>query len=577
MAALAAMVAQHLSLKDIAACKLTSKVLNKAFNPYLWRRISTAKPTDKDRLAHIFNRARASGSLHRNRQYIETLDLEIFAAEYLCALLNISSVDDVVSMPSAPAQEPTGTASHPGFASLKALSITIGALNDIYSSWNVHDKAIAAEPLITLLETATNITRLTLYPEVLGNTKFIATLDSGLPHLETFILRRARGLSALYFPVSCVLPILQPLFSKPKLTTLKLDFIMSYKRTLHSALVTKAMKDLAKNPKVKSAITSMVFPTGEYDLPSTFVNPIMKSCLPQLQILNVPFIGDQAYSKFADIVRDHCPNQGVVRLIEACKNLRVFYGSSSSLGGDGGGIARALHKHAATLETLFLEDTLVSSDVVGLLETMKALRTLVVSHRGTLNVKGAISVRWAPRHLQRLELTMEVKESTLGLVKSQKLDLDPEFNPGLPSGKLEDEDLGYVAMRKFFKKLGELTELQDLYIKHSKHSEWNLDKDWTLGVGLGFLGGLIKLRKLRLDYGLQHIGQAEVEFMHKHWPNLQEVVFYGEKNHVDKYMKLWTWLKARRPYLRYTYHTYIQPREEYNPFDQFLYCNLEGY
>ncbi|KAF9926554.1 hypothetical protein BGZ67_008068 [Mortierella alpina] len=442
---LVVMVAQHLSLRDIAACRLTSKALNKAFNPYLWRHISTTKTTDKSLLARTFHRARASGSLHRNRQYIETLSLEIFAAEYMCALLNIATADGNASTPSAPAQAqaPAGTPGPPGFSSLKSLTITIGALNDIYSHWDAKDKTIASEPLIGLLGTAPNLTSLTLYPEVLGSSKFVATLDVNLPHLETFILRRAIGPPAMYFPVSCVLPILQPLFSKPKLKTLLLNFVMAYKRTLHSALVAKKMKELAKT------------------------------------------------------------------------------------------------------------QAMISSAMVKLIQTMIALRTFVVVS-STLNVKGHI-------------------------LKTQKLDLDPEINPGLPSGELGDEDLGYVAMRKFFKNLGELTELEDLYIKHVGYSEWILDKIWTLGVGLGFLGGLVKLRKLRLDYGLEHIGRAEVEFMHKHWPNLKEVVCSGEQNHVDKYKHPWTWLKARRPYLKYTYDTFVRCKEEYNPFDQFLYCNLEGF
>ncbi|KAF9964801.1 hypothetical protein BGZ70_005910 [Mortierella alpina] len=520
------------------------------------------KTTDKCDLLRIISRAtraRVSGSLYRNRQFIETINLEIFADEYLCAILNITRANAGASTPLAPAQEPAGTPPHPGFSSLKALNVTIGALNDINSSLTVKDKILPDEALISLLENAPNLTSLTLYPEVLGSTKFVATLDTGLPHLETFILRRPNGANALQIPVNYVLPILQPLFSKPKLTTLELHFVMAYKRTLHSAVVTKAMKELAKNPRVKSAVTNMALPTAPFDLPSTFVNPIFKNCLPQLQVLNVPLIGDQAYSKFADTVRDHCPNvrelnlwnnssgrdprtmaEGVIRLIKACKDLRLYLGEG-----------------------------IRSPTMVDLIRTMKALRTFVVSARTSLNVKGAISVRWAHRHLRKLEWTIEVKDTTLSQVTSQKLHLDPEFNPGLPSVELTDEDLGYVAMRKFFKQLGELTELEDVYIKHAKHSEWNLNKDWTLGVGLGFLSGLVKLRRLRLDYGLEHIGQAEVEFMHKHWPNLREVIFHGEDVHVSRY--------RQRPYLVYTYHTYARPRREYNPFDQHLYCGLEGY
>ncbi|KAF9946287.1 hypothetical protein BGZ72_000467 [Mortierella alpina] len=591
---LAAMVAQYLPQRDIAACKLTSRVLNMAFNPYLWKHIFVRK--DREYLWINFYRAKGSRPLYRNRQYIETLNLEIFAAEHLRALLNITSADNIDSAPSALAQEPAGTAPHLELPRLKSLSIAVGAVN--YTQLDKEDAIIPDDTLNILLKAAPNITSLTLCPEVLLSARFLAVLTSDLPHLKTLILRRLELNSVKSLPASRVLSALPPLFAKPTLTTLELDFNLSY-REFSPAEVAKAMKELTKILGAKSVITCMVFPPAHLDFPLAFVKPLLESCLPQLQILNVPSIEAEDLSELVDVVRDHCPNvcelnlahlrsvmaprsmvAQVVRLLKVCKDLRGYHGYIHNSNDSPQALIQALLQHASTMESLFLSEEMDSSAFADLISGMPALRKLVVSHLVSVDVKGAISLPWAPHHLRRLEITVRIKDTTLDFVKSQRLHLDPELNPGLPGGVLKDEDLAYMAMRKFFKHLGELTELEELYLKHYYNSRWRCEKDWTLGVGLGFLGRLAKLRKLRLDYGLEHIGQAEVDFMYKHWPNLEEVYFHCEHSVVDKYSRPWAWLKARRPDLRYDYDTYFRAEPSsgsYAPYDHFMYCDDDDY
>ncbi|KAF9964802.1 hypothetical protein BGZ70_005911 [Mortierella alpina] len=578
------MAAEVFAVPELAAM-LTSKALNRIFNPYFWKNTSVLNDTEREQW-EIYRRASRSGFLHKHRHHIETLRLEIFAAEYLHALLDGTSSDDVTTAPSALAQTPIGTSPHPGFSSLKSVSIAVGAV--LYSQLSKKDAVIPDSALNRLLESAPNITCLTLYPEVLESTKFMTILETGLHHLQTLILTPAPELWARSFALSSpLLSALPVLFAKPNLTTLELDFPLI--REDSPALVTKAMKDLAGSPKSKSAITSIVFPGAKDLFTMAFVKPLLESCLPQLQILNVPSVGVQELAQLTDIVQDHCPNvrelnlarlyiardppamkEQIVHLIMSCEDLRVFHGPPFDREGYLWAITQALLHHANTLESVTLAEKMGSSDFASLISSMRALRTLIVFRGGRTEVEGAISMPWACRHLRKLEWTIE----------EAGLDLDPEFNPGLPSERLGGEDLGNVAMRKLFKNIGELTELEDLCLKHCCTSRWKFEKDWTLGGGLGFLGGLVNLRKLRLDYGLDHIGQAEVEFMYKHWPNLQEVVFEMVETQVDQYRLPWEWLKSCRPDLKYTFETYPESypsSDPDDPSDNFLYCGLEGY
>ncbi|KAF9291676.1 hypothetical protein BGZ68_002998 [Mortierella alpina] len=542
---LAEIMAQYLPPRDIAACRLTSRAFHNTFNPYLWKHISVFKPAaNKNNVGRAFLRVRASGSLYRNRQHLETLNLEIFAAECLQSLLNSTSADDVASASSAPGQESAGTPRHPEFPSLKFLSITVGAIKN-YPQLDKKDAVIPDDSLKILLKNAPNITSLTLYPEVLKSAHFMATLKSGLPHLRTLILKKPLELFNKPLPVGLVLFALSILLAKPKLTTLGLDFYLLYDEETSPTLVSKTIMGLAQNPRANSAITSMIFPKSLDAFPLAFVKPMLEFCLPQLQILNIPSIGAPDLARLIKVVPNHCPHVFY-------KGLRAYRGPAFGAGEDRRAITHALLQHGNTLESLVFTE-MTSSAFASVISSMLALRTLVVRRSCYVEIEGAISVRWAPRRLQRLEMVIKVEDTIASYVKSQKLDLDPELNPGSPSEGLDDEAIRYVAIRKLFKNIGELTELEDLSIRHHSSSKWKFDKDWSLKVGLGFLGGLVKLRKLRLDYGAQHIGQTEIEFIYKHWPNLEEVYFQVERRYLDKSQRTWGWLKSRRPDLKLTY------------------------
>ncbi|KAG0197928.1 hypothetical protein BGX28_008578 [Mortierella sp. GBA30] len=619
---LVAMITRSLSLRDISACMKTSKAMHKAFNPHLWKHIIVRKPDDKQKLARLYHyrtRGPVAAALHKNREFIETINLEVFAADYLNALLNIppppnrtshtisssaptaSPSDSTISPAPAPtsATAPVDPPAQPDFPRLKSISLKIGQINDVYSSLTEPDHVVPSETVLTVLERAPNVTYIQLPAQIIAAPahaeRMAKVLESGLPHLQTL---RFNGYALVSVP--CILTILPACFPKSELTTLSLKVRLNYTRAVDSPLVTKTMKAWAKLPTLRSAITDMEFPDGKHDIPTTFVFPIIKSCLPHLKVLRVPGISDQYFVKLADLVRDHCPNvrelimdryyntrdhhtlpKGFKSIIEACKDLKIFKGRSP--GGDNHIVVEALLKRASKLEG-FHYNGILPHDLATLISTAPALQTLVIEG-SPYNVKRAMGSRWACRHLRKLHLTLEVKDTTIQEVFRQGLHKDPEFNPDVSKNEKPTQmDYGYMAMRKAFKNIGELTELEDLYLNQmdlcsiepwdesgdeNTEEEWCFEiydhdppgsrefgrfyKVWTMGIGLKFLEGLKKLKTLRLDYGFEFMGQAEVEFMHKNWPCLESITFHGDTNFLNRHVyqaEHWMWLQRQRPWLR---------------------------
>ncbi|KAG0197927.1 hypothetical protein BGX28_008577 [Mortierella sp. GBA30] len=598
---LATMVVQYLTPRDISACMSTCRAMREVLHPHFWKHVFVRNPTEKKKIWMVFCLIAGSipNAFHKNRHLMETINFDIFANDFFCNLLSIRppvvpSHTPISSLTVTPAP-PTSSSAQPDFVTLKSISFQLPEI-DSNSAWHARCQTVPIELLASVLEMAPNVTTMHLPSKTIsvqGYTERLAkVVEANLPHLKTLTFLGPQE-SALSFnrdeiPVSSVLRILQACLPKPSLKTLRFSFRMSYHRKTDSPLVTKASKEFAKSPTARSALTDFEFPKGRYDLPTTFVFPIVKTCLPQLEVLNIPHISDQYFGKLALSIRDHCPNvrqiimngdfrirddtslsSGMERLVKTCKELKVFKGTNFKLHGNTGAVFGALLQHTRTLETVCYSN--VHNDhLETLISTGVALRTLVMDKESPLTVTSAIKADWACRGLRTLHLTMKVMNSTVKLAKKQELDYDMEFNPDFTPEPLTPSDLGYMALRKMFKIIGSLTELEDLYLNQPDHGTLTemedgnehlakinygrFLRDWTLGVGLGFLGGLKKLRRWRLDYGLEFIGQAEVEFIDRHWPNLEVITFYGEERHVKRhvhYGKHWTWLQERRPDLQY--------------------------
>ncbi|KAK3822992.1 MAG: hypothetical protein J3Q66DRAFT_397462 [Benniella sp.] len=75
--------------------------------------------------------------------------------------------------------------------------------------------------------------------------------------------------------------------------------------------------------------------------------------------------------------------------------------------------------------------------------------------------------------------------------------------------------------------------------------------DLTLKYGwLSELAGLKELRHFEMSANFwSHIDQAEVEFMHAHWPNLEKISFAVRDLERETKKEHWVWLKGKRPNL----------------------------
>ncbi|KAG0204395.1 hypothetical protein BGX28_003647 [Mortierella sp. GBA30] len=137
-------------------------------------------------------------------------------------------------------------------------------------------------------------------------------------------------------------------------------------------------------------------------------------------------------------------------------------------------------------------------------------------------------------------------------------EMDEEEMARLDEKKQTEEEI-----KTIYTKLGSLSELEVL--------AWESDriKDVTLADGyLSELAGFKKLRRLEIREEIARwcsIGQPEVEFMHKHWNQLESIAFEVDSkrlmnNIVSK--PHWKWLKQQRPQLRFELASYSLPEFE---------------
>ncbi|KAF9947777.1 hypothetical protein BGZ72_010289, partial [Mortierella alpina] len=124
-----------------------------------------------------------------------------------------------------------------------------------------------------------------------------------------------------------------------------------------------------------------------------------------------------------------------------------------------------------------------------------------------------------------------------------------------------------VYANHFYKQIGQLEKLERLTFDVDRcristygrcsvaiSGAWNHTRDLTVSKGwLGELAGLKRLWSLSLEADSSRgMGQAEVEFMHEHWPQLSEINIVGKDIWQVRTQAHWQWLCDKRPYLRFT-------------------------
>jgi hypothetical protein len=114
------------------------------------------------------------------------------------------------------------------------------------------------------------------------------------------------------------------------------------------------------------------------------------------------------------------------------------------------------------------------------------------------------------------------------------------------------------ATQQVYGQIGRMNKLRELSLGWDENSfvasrSKAFKFDLTLKYGwLSELAGLKELRHFEMATNLwSHIDQAEVEFMHANWPNLEKISFAIKDLERETKKEHWVWLKGNRPNLEF--------------------------
>ncbi|CAO3566987.1 unnamed protein product [Mortierella alpina] len=302
---------------------------------------------------------------------------------------------------------------------------------------------------------------------------------------------------------------------------------------------------------------------------------LLKSNLLDLETCETPWFQDDANPwEIEQVVREHCPNlkhlecpqffetdhHGLAAraFIRGCSGLRSFtsayfvdcpdYAPPRFL------LSDVVTHHHTTLEVLELTDPVqvFSRDLQRALSQCKQLQRFWVmgdserSHMPGIDFSDISRSDWACTELQEL-----------GVI------LNRYHSRGDATGDLGNEEqqddasvwLTASTTKRVYQQIGQLKKLRSLAIDIERNHETKAkeqDYMWDLTLRKGWLGELAGLKNLR-SFMLRAdfwscMGQEDVEFMHKHWPLLNEIVISSDI--PEFYLpRHWQWLRDKRPNL----------------------------
>ncbi|KAF9571681.1 hypothetical protein EC968_000278 [Mortierella alpina] len=380
-----------------------------------------------------------------------------------------------------------------------------------------------------------------------------------------------------------VLLLLQACLPLPNLTELFLDFDMVWDDEGMDATVPDLetiIKDAttARFSKCSSAskIRSLYLPTWDErnkSKPLPFL--LMKSGILDLRHFMIPtFMENTRPEEVEQLVREYCPslvhvecsnyyddseNRLIRAFIRGCSGLKTFTAENfgdQTLGdnlpdeddedppGEMRFILRELvTHHSRTLEGLDLPSCYraFSCDLQAILSQCKQLKQFRVVAFG---LEKPIGIKFT-----------DVAKSDWVCVDLTELGVTLNRHSTDEDEALDPERMAHVA-KNFYTQIGRLEKLEELVIEIDK-SQYTVAKEsdyvWDLTLSKGWLGQMAGLRSLETltlyDDFLSRMGQAEMEFIHEHWPLLTTINFSRNGMRCDR-LPHWRWLFEKRPNLR---------------------------
>ncbi|KAF9964747.1 hypothetical protein BGZ70_006003 [Mortierella alpina] len=445
------------------------------------------------------------------------------------------------------------------------------SLKYLYIDW-LKNPELLSRPLVTLLEYNPHLTRLDVPYDIFEVDGASAAL-SKLWHLQCLSIHgEGTVLRPFLFLQSCL--------CLPELTELTFhrDMEMYWDhgdettvvRKLEAIINDALIARLSFGPTAKR-IKSLQLPVNLTGIKNPLPLLLLKSKLLDLETCEIPwFREDAAVHEVQQVVREHCHNlkhlrfpqlyeeeqdsQAARAFIRGCSGLQSFTSTYFMDGLDYAPrhiLSELVKYHHTTLEVLELTDSyqLFSRDLQEVLSQCKRLKRFWV-------------------------MDLEQDDSMSGIAFSDITRSDwvctelrvfgVALNRRCYPNELWYEEQGHESntwprqrmTRRVYQQIGQLKNLEVLAIgidRSSRATGRVQDYMWDLTLRKGWLGewaGLKNLRSLRLQAGLwTHMNQEDVEFMHEHWPLLDEIIV--TRNISDLQTKQhWQWLLEKRPYLR---------------------------
>ncbi|KAF9563051.1 hypothetical protein EC968_005015 [Mortierella alpina] len=438
------------------------------------------------------------------------------------------------------------------------------------------ERALRSWLTLSLLEFAPNISSVHLPVSALIDQKeyyerFTQLLESGLPQLKDLTLTSPRDQErAMLFQK--FLRILKACCQKPLMTELNCGFSVTYSSRADTTAVNQTLRCLASS---NSHLKKLRLPrSSKKGLPTTFLIPFLRTCVPHLETLTVPHVAERDWHKLEATLKDHCPSLNHLRIdfLDSqypASQLDEFYAGIIPFRHGFKGITlennntqlykipeALLQHHSQTLQHVeFSSRAVVSSkEIQQILSSCTALKSFIASESTSsfLKLSDALESDWACLGLEKLHLRLQSDRACLRRTLELGLDQDLELNPKQLKYIKGDKGAGYLAVRKLYRQIGKLMSLEELYlVQWGGFSNIHV-MDWTLSEGLPYLRGLQKMRCLVMNYGYGKVERADVEFMAENWPLLKRVKFMFLKGMMLRIVgesAHWMWLKERRPSL----------------------------
>ncbi|KAF9966173.1 hypothetical protein BGZ70_003089 [Mortierella alpina] len=542
------LLAEHLNPHDLAQCIGVCKDWSRQFEHILWSNVCLQKHRC-DSLRTTLN-SPMKAALIRNLPLIRTLKI-LFASSSLLQLFTHGSIND---------------------PSTRCNNLTRLEIEDISSD----HFDLASQHLTALLDLNHRLTTLELPFESLDNGAALASLSK----LKT--LERLSVGSMNDYESEQVLPFLRACLPLPKLTHLHFDLDLFWTdldkdtRDL-KAIIKRAMRArFSQNPRA-TKITALRLPSKYNDLDNPLPLLLLESNLLDLESCEIPWFDVNANpEKIEQVARNHCSKlkhlicpsfsgydedgQSVDSFIRGCSGIQSFV-SRHFVDHEPESEPRHIlstlaAQHSDTLEVLKLTecDQATSADQQEILSRCKRLKRFWVMHSYPDEVNIGIK---STDILQGSWDCMELTE--LGLT----LNRFPELKEVLAhTGAVGEEmvELEYwwliMADKSVYTQIGRLAKLETLVLNIDKSEDTKALPGayaWDLTLSRGWLReleGLKSLKVLRLQADLwSKMGQAEVEFIHEHWPVLREIRLCGNGSQ-PRLQASWRWLLDKRPQLR---------------------------